>query len=134
MSGVARKLTREQEKQRRRTQNGLCSRCGRRVGAHSDAGRCPDGGGSYTWAMTSEDARALEKGLSDAIATAGSVTLTAVEQRVLDYFLEQALKGSGACRTSEVAQALSMPRFYVEDVIKSLVSKGMLGRNPGDLS
>jgi hypothetical protein len=124
----ARKLSREQEKARRRTLQGVCSRCGRGVKLHPN-GNCPDGGGSYTWAMTREDIDRMEANFEQAKAKVGKIHLTVEEQRVLDVVADRFMAGEGS-RPSEIAELCQLPLHTARAVLESLQRKGMLGK-PG---
>lgn len=107
MGNRARKLTRAQEKARRRTQQGFCARCGRGVKLHVD-GNCPDGGGTFTWAMTREDMAGAIANLDRAQEQANRVHLTAEEQRVLDVIASRAMRGQES-KPSDLVTLCDLP-------------------------
>ena len=128
MSGSARKLSRAQEKERHRTQNGRCARCGQGVKVHPN-GQCPDGLGSFTWAMTKDDMAATIERLEQAKASVGRVSLTPDEERVIELIGDRFMRGETDTRPSDVATALGMPPHYARALCDSLQKKGMLNRN-----
>lgn len=131
MSAFGRKLSREQEKARARTQRGTCSRCGKAVQQHQD-GNCPDGGGTYSWAMTRQDAERCIERLEQALHEhrTSTVVLTPEEQRVLDHIVSEIIRGSTTIRPSDVATALGMAPHQARAIIESLQAKGMLEKVP----
>lgn len=50
-----------------RTRRGVCARCGSTSAEHAN-GTCPDGKGSYAWAHTGEEMRAMIARLESALA------------------------------------------------------------------
>lgn len=146
----------ERERAKALTKRGLCSRCALPSGRHPD-GNCPDGGGSFTWAMGREDMEAMVQRLESLQAEAKRApALTRDEQLVLDtvtglvlgvegnedagqFAAASMLLGSEQERPQLSPQLVSektgLPLHHVRALLDSLVDKGMLSRGPkGGLS
>lgn len=157
MSGTQRRLERAQrreaarEKAKARTRRGLCSRCGQPSTKHP-TGICPDGLGSFTWAMGRSEMDALIERLEAVRAASrehSADVLTRDEQHVLDTVVELLL-GQGdedaqrfaAASTllapegtprevltpEQVAARANLPLHHVRALLASLTDKGYLQR------
>lgn len=135
MSGFGRKLTREQEKQARRTRQGVCARCGKPPSGHSKpAMLCPDGSGrDYTWAFTRDGARALMSNLERALQPVDDRPLTPNEQRVVDLMCGRMLEGL-VTTAAEASEALGLSLSLVREVFEALEAKGMIAKSAPPLS
>jgi hypothetical protein len=163
MSSSQRRIERVQRRQARRekakalTRRGLCSRCGRPSTEHP-TGVCPDGLGSFTWALGRQDLDRvidrLERARAESLAHEGEI-LTRDEQAVLDAVVEFTLgqpEAEGAQQqfaaasfllapddaprpglpADELARRTGLPLHHVRALIDRLVAKGYLGRNSSE--
>lgn len=149
MSRLERRLRRERRRAeaKERTQRGLCSRCSKPPHAHPE-GNCPDGGGSFSWAMD-------RQGMEDMVAklealqrqTSTQPPLTRDEQRVIDTLAELVLGEAsehsqfaaaslllGPEQTRPllspqlVAERTGLPLHHVRALLDSLTEKGYVQR------
>ncbi len=152
MSRDERRERRQAEReQAQRTAQGLCSRCAKKPEEHP-AGRCPDGLGSFAWAMDRRDMETMVERLGALKKQAAQKpALTRDEQTVLDALAELTLGSlddadasfaaatlllgiSTAARPTlspqVVAENTGLPLHHVRVLLDSLVDKGMIERGP----
>jgi hypothetical protein len=149
MSRQERRLRREQQRAeaKGRTKRGLCSRCSKRPDEHPE-GNCPDGGGSFTWAMDRQGMEAMVQRLETLQREIKhKPPLTRDEQTVIDKLAELTLGGSpdhsqfaaaslllGVPQSRQllspqlVAEQTGLPLHHVRALLDSLADKGYVER------
>ena len=154
MSNSTRRWERKKERELARalTRKGHCSRCQRAAGEHP-GGNCPDGLGTFSWAMNREELASVI-GKLEAAEAYERPELTRDEETVLDFIAEAALGDTppGEQRDFEIAslllgtaskalrrrfeppaiaQATGLELFHVRGILESLAEKGYLDRHQG---
>jgi DNA-binding MarR family transcriptional regulator len=162
MSSAARRIARAKERQAARekakalTRRGLCSRCQQPRELHRE-GDCPDGGGTFSWALGREDmdrviAR-LERAQAESRAHQG-VELTRDERSVLDALVDFTLGSRTGgdqefaiasfllapepltrpgLRPEQLAERTGLPLHHVRALLRSLIDKGYLQQSTGSV-
>lgn len=122
---MAEKLTEAQRRARALTQQGLCARCGKSPRAHR-GGNCPDGQGSFTWALSRLDRQRLIASLEQLSAAAKQQPeLTPDEQAALLAF-----DGNGLSLTHvQIAQRLGWSEQRASAALHGLQLKGMVANS-----
>jgi hypothetical protein len=155
MTRAERRLRREKSREQRRaeakqrTGRGLCSRCSLPPEKHPE-GNCPDGGGSFTWAMDRAGMEAMVARLEALQAQSRQkAPLTRDEQTVIDKLAELTLGGAPDSNQfaiaslllapeqvrprlspQRVAEETGLPLHHVRALLDSLAEKGYVERGP----